>query len=137
MSSGIESTKGILCIVTNMSILLDGRFSVYYVYFIVYFLKIVDMFNQNYLSCALLDTMFYIVISSQKESPCDREIQGKVTRSLERLGLRISLVHPTSSILFSKFTIPFSKYMDIKYNGNFCAHITDRTIKEFPCFYIK
>lgn len=83
MSSGIESTKGILCIVSNMSILLDGRFSVYYVYFIVYFLKIVDMFNQNHLSCALLDTMFYIVISSQKESPSDREIQGRVTRSLE------------------------------------------------------
>lgn len=77
MSSGIESTKGILCIVPNMSILLDGRFSAYSVYFIVYFLKNVDMFNQNHLSCALLDTMFYIVLSSQKESPSDREIQGK------------------------------------------------------------
>lgn len=45
--------------------------------------KIVDMFNENHLSCAILDTMLYIVISSQKELPSDREIQGKVTGSLE------------------------------------------------------
>lgn len=41
------------------------------------------MFNQNHLSGAILDTMFYIVISSQREPPSGREVQGKVTGSLE------------------------------------------------------